>query len=181
MIKINLLPYRKERRLKQANTIILGWAGAAFLGVIIALGIDFYMSSVIEELQAAKAENEEQIKKLDAQLGELKKLDEMKAALQKRLDVVAQLSKNRDLPERILTELSNTIPSKIWFKSLDIKVDKMTLHGYSESNSDIADFMTSLGKSPLFQNVELGRSSDELVQGVSLKSFELNVGIKPSS
>lgn len=181
MININLLPYRPARRQKMVQLIIAGWAASAVLGVLISFGVDLFMTSIIEERQATKAQNTERIKQLDSQLGELKKLEEIKAALQKRIDVVAQLSKNRDLPERILTEFSHTIPGKIWLNHMEVKPDRIQFKGLSESNSDIAEFMINLGKSPYFTNVELGRSTDELIQGISLKSFEMSLSVKPPS
>lgn len=179
MININLLPYRDARRQRQVQKILAAWAGVGVFAALISLGVHTYMLSEVEDREAIKKENVARIATLDKQLGELKKLEELKAALQKRLDVVAQLNKNRDLPERLLMELSRAIPSKIWLISMEVRPDRVLFGGYSDSNAEIANFMINLGKSPYFSSVELGKSSDQKFEGVMLKSFEMTLGVKP--
>lgn len=177
MIRINLIPYRQERRLKLVQQIIIAWIIAGFLGVLIAFAINSYMEGLVEEQEAIKRQNAAEIAKLEGMLGELTHLNDLKKAVQKRLDVIATLRMEKDLSVHVLDEISNLILDQVWLQSINTTGNRLTLSGTASSNDEVARYMRSLEKSPYFANIELTRIAQKTEAGLSLKSFDIFASI----
>ena len=71
-------------------------------------------------------------------------------------------------------ESSDNKPVKrLWFTSFQAKGKNVNIHGIALDNKTIADFMSRLENSKLYQNVNLMAIRQQIVNKLSLKNFEI--------
>ncbi|MCW8870463.1 MAG: PilN domain-containing protein [Proteobacteria bacterium] len=165
MVKINLLPWREERRqqLTKEFYVMLGIsAGVALL--IFALAYYFYNQS-IEFQNKRNGFLTAEIKKLDDKIAEIKELESKKAGLIARQQVIEELQASRTQMVHLFDELVKTIPNGVFLEKIAQQGKVISLEGYSQSHSRVSDYMRKLEKSEWFSGVELEyiRTDDTLV------------------
>jgi len=155
MAKVNLLPWRAERRKHRQREfyILLGSAaiGALVLGVLISV----YYSGQISGQNERNAYLADQITKLDAQIKEIEQLDLKKDRLLRRKDVIEQLQANRAQMVHLFDELVRTIPEGVRLTSLKQNGEQLTLEGQSQSNARVSAYMRNLESSGWMTNPDL--------------------------
>jgi len=165
MVKINLLPWREERRqqLTKEFYAMLGIsAGVALL--IFALAYYFYNQS-IEFQNKRNGFLTAEIKKLDDKIAEIKELESKKAGVIARQQVIEELQASRTQMVHLFDELVKTIPNGVFLEKIAQQGKAISLEGYSQSHSRVSDYMRKLEKSEWFSGVELEyiRTDDTLV------------------
>jgi len=155
MAKINLLPWREERRQQQTKEfyILLG-VSAVFALLVFGLAFYYFDQSIKYQNQRNQYLTKE-ISKLDAQIAEIKKLEAQKANLIARQEVIAELQASRTQMVHLFDELVKSIPNGVFLEKITQKGSTMSLEGYSQSHSRVSDYMRRLESSLWFSNVEL--------------------------
>lgn len=144
MARINLLPWREERR-KVRQKEFMTMLGAAALGaVLLSFLIVNYFSRQIDGENARIAYVKDQIAKVDQQIKEIEELDKKKARLLARKQVIEQLQANRSQMVHLFDSLVRTIPDGVVLTSLKQDGDKLTLEGRSQSNARVSTYMRNL-------------------------------------
>jgi type IV pilus assembly protein PilN len=155
MAKVNLLPWRAERRKHRQREfyVLLGSAaiGALVLGVLISV----YYSGQINGQNERNTYLTEQITKLDAQIKEIEALDLKKDRLLRRKEVIEQLQANRAQMVHLFDELVRTIPEGVRLTSLKQNGEQLTLEGQSQSNARVSAYMRNLESSGWMTNPDL--------------------------
>ncbi|MBW2704986.1 MAG: PilN domain-containing protein [Deltaproteobacteria bacterium] len=156
MIRINLLPFRtnrkKENIRRQVSIFLLS---LAFM-LIILFYFNFSLSSKIGNLST-------KIKDAKSDLGKYDKINKEIAEIKKKLDnlkkkmaVMDTLEANRFAPIRLMDTMTQTIVSKrMWFTTLQSKDKQVHITGVALDNTTVADFMVRLENSGLFKEVNL--------------------------
>jgi type IV pilus assembly protein PilN len=144
MARINLLPWRVERR-KQRQKEFTAMLGAAALGaVLLSFLIVNYYSRQIEGENTRIGFIKDQIATVDQQIKEIEDLDKKKAKLLARKEVIEQLQANRSQMVHLFDSLVRTIPDGVALTSLKQDGDKLTLEGRSQSNARVSTYMRNL-------------------------------------
>ena len=91
MAKVNLLPWRSERRKVRQQEFYYLLGGAAVVALVLGLLAMFYYSGQIDGQNKRNAYLTDQITQLDAKIAEIKALDEKKDKLLRRKEVIEQL------------------------------------------------------------------------------------------
>jgi type IV pilus assembly protein PilN len=175
MIRINLLPHRelaRAARRRQFN-MLLGIAVAAGL-VTVVLG-----HTVIAARQSAQdARNaylEQEIVKLDSQIGEIKKIREQTQALLARKQVVETLQSNRTEVVHLFDQMIRLLPDGLYLKSFKQEGDVVTISGYTQSSARVSTLMRSLDDSPWFESAGLVEIKASTVNNLRANEFILTV------
>jgi type IV pilus assembly protein PilN len=175
MIKINLLPYRAQRK-KQHIVEHLIIAGLACLPVILGIIISFLVINFkISGLDNTIATTTQEIKRQQATVEKIKVFKEKKEALLKKMDIIKTLQKNKSGPVHILDQLAVNLPGKLWLLGIKQTGMNLNLEGYAFDNQSISRYMVNLEKSPYFKSVDLEKISTEEQKGTRapLKKFSL--------
>jgi type IV pilus assembly protein PilN len=144
MARINLLPWRVERR-KQRQKEFTAMLGAAALGaVVLSFLLVNYYSRQIDGENTRIAYVKDQIAQVDQQIKEIEALDQKKAKLLARKEVIEQLQANRSQMVHLFDSLVRTIPDGVVLTSLKQDGDKLTLEGRSQSNARVSTYMRNL-------------------------------------
>jgi len=144
MARINLLPWRAERRrLRQKEFGVM--LGASALGAaLLAFLIVGYHKAQIEGQNERNAYVKGQITQVDAKIKEIEELDKKKARLLARKQVIEQLQANRSQMVHLFDSLVRTIPDGVTLTSIRQTGDKLTLQGRSQSNARVSTYMRNL-------------------------------------
>lgn len=144
MAKINLLPWRAERRkLKQKEFgTMLG------LAAVIAAGLSFlivmYYNGQISGQENRNAYLTTEIATIDKQLVEIEGLDKKKADLLSRKQAIECLQGQRSLMVHLFDDLVRTIPDGVKLNGIEQQGNKLTLNGSSQSNARVSAYMRNL-------------------------------------
>jgi type IV pilus assembly protein PilN len=144
MARINLLPWRVERRKlrKKEFLTMLGISAAA--GVVLWFLINMYYNNQISGQNDRNAYLHDQITQVDTQITEIDELDKKKAKLLARKQVIEQLQANRSQMVHLFDSLVRTIPDGVILTSIKQEGDKLTLEGRSQSNARVSTYMRNL-------------------------------------
>jgi type IV pilus assembly protein PilN len=178
MIEINLLPHREAKRVAdlRENVAVL------VLGLVVIGGVGLFMNGQVEgEMERARQtvqQMESEIARYKPQEAKVEEFKAKKAQLEDKLDVIDGLDAARTGPVRVLEQLANHTPERLWLTSLSTDSGQIKLKGNSLDNGVVADFLRGLNSSSYFVNVDLvktGRGST--VGGVRLVQFEITADL----
>lgn len=155
MARINLLPWREERR-KQRQREFYGMLGfAALAGVILSGLLWFYYSQQISGQNDRNAFLETEIAKVKEQNKEIERLDKQKARLLARKEVIEELQGKRSQMVHLFDSLVRTIPDGVVLTALKQEGDILTLEGRTQSNARVSTYMRNLEGSGWMSSPEL--------------------------
>ncbi len=147
MIRLNLLPWREERRRERKRQFQRQLGLMSLLGLSVVLAVYVinasYISQQEERNQLLSSENA----KLDTRLREIQQLQQQIAALNARRSAVERLQNGRTYPVRLLDELANRVPQGVALRSLK-QTDKLALNGIAQSNARVSTFLRALHTDP---------------------------------
>jgi type IV pilus assembly protein PilN len=112
-------------------------------------------------------------------IAEAQKDREKQKTLQEILDVINTLRKQKSFASRVMDEVSVQKPEKLHLDSLKKEGAKLSIDGVALDDETVANFMTSLRNSKLFQNVDLVVSEQIEQSKVKLRKFTLSCEISP--
>jgi len=176
MIKINLIPYRAERRKEQIR-FQLTVAGMSFLPILIAIVISYLiihskLTGVEEDIKRTR----QAITKQKVSIQKIKKYKKAERALLKKLEIIEKLQKGKTGPVHIMEELAVNLPGALWLTSLEQKGMTMKIEGTSLGDQWISQYMINLQHSSYFKNVDLLKIKAR-PKNSKLKGFTLNCQI----
>ncbi|AKC86087.1 PilN domain-containing protein [Pseudoxanthomonas suwonensis] len=144
MARINLLPWRAERR-KQRQREFQGMLGlAALAGVLLSFLVWFYFDRQISGQHERNAFLQTEIAKVKLQNEEIKELDAKKDRLLARKKVIEELQANRSQMVHLFDSLVRTIPDGVTLNSIKQEGDVLTLQGNAQSNARVSAYMRNL-------------------------------------
>lgn len=144
MAKINLLPWRAERR-KLRQKEFYGMLGlAALAGVLVSFLVVSYYNGRIGSQTSRNQYLHDEIAKVDGQITEINELDKKKSRLLARKQVIEQLQANRSQMVHLFDSLVRTIPDGVTLSAIKQEGDILTLTGRSQSNARVSTYMRTL-------------------------------------
>lgn len=155
MAKINLLPWRAERRKQRQREFSVTLGISAIVGVLLSGLIWLHYSSEIEGQNQRNAFLQGEIGKVETQITEIDKLDKQKERLLARKRVIEELQANRSQMVHLFDSLVRTIPDGVMLTSLKQEGDILTLQGRSQSNARVSNYMRNLESSGWMTNPDL--------------------------
>ena len=171
MIRINLLPVREARRAANMRKQGVLAAGAAGAGVAISLILSMWMTARISHERTLITARETELKKLEEVQKEVKRFQTEQQEIEQKLATIEQIEAARTGPVKIMDELAQRIPQRVWLTSMKASGGTLELHGNSLDAEIVADFAAALEESPMLSNVDLRESNLEEVDGLKLAAF----------
>lgn len=176
MAKINLKPWRMERRAEKQRQFLGGLAVFALVGVIYVVAVDRIIAGAIDTQNRRNTFLQGEIAALDRKIQEIKQLQERRNQLIERMRVIQELQGNRPVIVYLFDELVRTIPDGVYYTKLDRKGELLSVQGKAESNNRISSLMRKLDASEWLDqpNLTSVKANDE-EEGVSANDFDLTV------
>ena len=175
MIRINLLPHRelaRAARRRQFNILL----GIAVVAGVVAVVIGHSLIAARQSTQEARnAFLEQEIARLDSQIGEIKKIREQTQALLERKQVVETLQSNRTEVVHLFDQMIRLLPEGLYLKSFKQEGRVITLTGYTQSSARVSTLMRNLESSPWFESAGLVEIKAVTVNNLRANEFVLTV------
>ena len=155
MARINLLPWRAERRKQRQKEFGVMLGLSAIAAVVLSFLIITFYNGQISGQNERNAFLTNQITQLDKQIVEIEELDRKKAKLLARKEVIEQLQANRSQMVHLFDSLVRTIPDGVVLTSIKQDDVILTLEGRAQSNARVSTYMRNLEGSGWMTNPEL--------------------------
>jgi type IV pilus assembly protein PilN len=176
MARINLLPWRVERRKQRQKEFVTMLGLAALGGVLASFLIVAFYGSRIDNQNGRNQYLRDEITKVDAQITEIEELDKKKGRLLARKEVIEQLQSNRSQMVHLFDSLVRTIPDGVTLTTIKQEGDVLTLGGRSQSNARVSTYLRNLEGSGWMTNPEL--NIIEAKAGNPGLPYEFNLKVK---
>ena len=155
MIKINLLPVRaaKKREFGRQQLVLF-----ALLLALAAIGNYFVydrFQSQLKGLDKQIASTRAEIAQLEKTIGEVKSIKEDKKALEDKLKILDSLKKGRTGPVKVLDELAQLVPPKVWILDFVEQSGGVTMVGQASTYEELSNFSKKLKASTHFTNITI--------------------------
>ena len=176
MARINLLPWRAERRKARQKEFVSMLGLAALGGVLASFLIATYYSGRISNQTGRNEYLRAEITKVDTQIKEIEELDKKKGKLLARKEVIEQLQANRSQMVHLFDSLVRTIPDGVTLTSIKQEGEILTLGGRSQSNARVSTYMRNLEGSGWMTSPDL--NVIEAKAGNAGLPYEFNLKVK---
>lgn len=155
MARINLLPWREERRKQRQKETGLMLGAAAIGALLLSFIIVSYYNGQIDGQNERNTFLQDQIAEVKKKNEEIKQLEEKKAKLLARKEVIEKLQANRSQMVHLFDSLVRTIPDGAVLTSIKQDNETLTLEGRAQSNARVSTYMRNLEGSGWMTNPDL--------------------------
>ena len=155
MARINLLPWRAERRKQRQKEAMTMLALTALGAVVLSFLIIAFYNAQIDGQNVRNGYLRDRIAEVDKQIKEIEVLDEKKSRLLARKEVIEELQANRSQMVHLFDSLVRTIPDGVVLTSIKQDAETLTLEGRAQSNARVSTYMRMLERSGWMTRPEL--------------------------
>jgi type IV pilus assembly protein PilN len=155
MAKINLLPWREERR-KSMQRHFNGMLGMSLIvGLLLgALVYLYYSGQVTGQIQRNDLLRQE-IAAVEVKIKEIEELDKRKESLLSRKKVIEELQGKRFEMVSLFSELAKTIADGAQITTIRQSGPDLTIQGRAQSNARVSSYMKNIMASPVINDPDL--------------------------
>lgn len=169
MPNINLLPWRDGLREQRKKEFLAVLVGVVVLSAGVVFMVDRYFRAEISTQQARNEYIRSEIRLLDARVEEINQLQEQKRQIRDRMNVIQDLQGSRPVIVRIFDELVKTLPSGVYFQTVERVNDNLNIVGVAENYGRLTDLMRQLDASPWFDEPDL-----QIISAADSEGFTAN-------
>ncbi len=182
MTEINLLPWRELKREQEKKQFTGYMAATLIISILFVLLGNYYVTGLIEQQTSINQRLQNEITDYKNKLKEIKNLRSLRKSLIARMNIVQNLQATRTLTVRLFDELINVLPDGVYVTRMERVKDKVTLFGYTESNSSISRLMRNIQSSQWIQLPQLTEiKKDKEARADSPNEFKLSFILKPKT
>lgn len=150
MARINLLPWREERREERRKRFLLILAGVLVGSAGAVLAANQAINGAIERQVARNNYINQQIVVVDERIKQISDLKARRQQLLERMRIIQDLQGNRPISGRIFDQLARTLPDGVYFTEVKSVGKTLSISGAAESNNRVSDLMRNLNASDWF-------------------------------
>jgi type IV pilus assembly protein PilN len=174
MIRINLLPFRAERKKENIRRQVSIFILSLTFVLLTLFYYNYSLSSDIKKLNEDIDATNADLKKYNELNKEIARIKKTLENLKKKMDVIETLEQNRHAPVRLLDTMTKMVVAKrMEFTRLEDKGQLVRIEGMAMDNKTVADFMVRLQGCGLFKSVNLKTLRRQEVQSNNLKYFQV--------
>jgi len=174
MIRINLLPVRAAQKQEQFRGQMVVLVLCVLLTAVGCTGFYMSMSIKIDDQKAAIAQKQDQLTRLRKAIGEVGRFKKLQEELRGKLEILNTLKANRIGPVRLMDELNQSLPPKLWLTSFKVNGSGVSINGVGINEETVAKFMRSLENSAFYQNIVLKVTEQTRQGGMKLQKFSIS-------
>lgn len=155
MARINLLPWREERRKYLQQQFLITVAVFIVITLCIWGGVHLANNARIQYQNVRIQFLQTHINNIEKKIEEIKALEKEKQKLKSRIGAIEQLQTNRPLIVLLFDELMNSLPDGVSIISIKQNNDVIAISGVAESNARVSSFMRKLEESEWLGSAKL--------------------------
>jgi type IV pilus assembly protein PilN len=144
MARINLLPWREERREARRKRFLLVLV-AVMLGTMGAVLVaNQAISGAIDRQVARNDYIGKQVAVVDERITQINNLKARRQQLVERMRIIQDLQGNRQISGRIFDQLARALPDGVYFTEVKMTAKTLSISGVAQSNNRVSDLMRNL-------------------------------------
>ena len=177
MARINLLPWRAERRKQRQKEFGIMLGATAIGALVLAMGINMYYGAQVDGQNERNAYLQQQIDEVDKNIAEIAELNKTKSRLLARKEVIEKLQASRSQMVHLFDSLVRTIPDGVVLTSIKQDDQQLTLEGRSQSNARVSTYLRNLENSGWMTDPQLSiieAKGDAQGTGIWTRSYRSN-------
>jgi type IV pilus assembly protein PilN len=178
MARINLLPWREERRKQRNRESQTLFVAAAFAAALVVLLIIWRFNAMIDGQNVRNEYLRTEITKVDAKIKEIEELERTRTNLLNRKKVIEDLQASRSMMVHLFDDLVRTIPDGVRLNTIKQAGNVLTLEGFAESNARVSEYMRNFEKSDWMGSPDLRIVEAKGPDKRSRYQFTLTVALK---
>lgn len=180
MAKINLLPWRAERRKLREREFYTMLGATAALAVLVLISAGYWMGLRIDNQEARNTYLEKQVTALDAQIKEIEGLDKVRTQLEQRKKIIEQLYADQSQTVHLFYEMAVTLPDALGLTTVKKTTEALKIEGVAQSMNTVSTYMKNIDKSGYLGQSDIDKIEDKGVNAKIPITFSLNVKLKKS-
>lgn len=147
MPRVNLLPWREERRRKLKRDFVLSLFGAGLAGGLVAYAGRFALGAATARQDARNAVLRTEIAALDRQTEAILGLEAEKERLLARMRIIDRLQRSRPEAVRLFDELVATLPDGVRLTAVTQSGLQIRISGVAQSSAGVSALMRNIAES----------------------------------
>ncbi|MDQ3774346.1 MAG: PilN domain-containing protein [Pseudomonadota bacterium] len=155
MARINLLPWREERRRERTRRFGTAMVVGVIMSAAVIVAVHLIYQDRIDGQNARNAYLEEQIAILDDKIKKIQGLERERQQLIDRMRAIETLQTSRPVVVRLFDEIVTALPDGVSITEISQSNTEWTFKGISESNARVSNFMRNIEASPVFKEPRL--------------------------
>ena len=155
MVKINLLPWREERRQQLTKEFFILLAIGGLIAALIVGSVWYVYDHNIKFQNKRNNRLTAELTRLDEEIKEIVSLEKVRDNLLARKKVIEELQANRTQMVHLFDELVKTIPNGVFLENIKQSGKTILLEGYAQSHSRVSSYMRQIEKSEWFKPPEV--------------------------
>jgi type IV pilus assembly protein PilN len=181
MARINLLPWREEKRKERQRHFMSSLLLTSILGVVLVFLAGFIFDQKISHQQARNQLIQKEIRELEVRIKRIDELERTRARLISRKQIIERLQASRSTTVELLDKLAKTIPVGVTLTTIRQQGNDLALVGTSQSNARVSAYLRQLGSNDLFLDPQLDfvRSSAKSASPAEPYEFSIKVKLRP--
>ena len=179
MTRINLLPWRQQRREGQQRRFMGFLAGVVIFAAVGVFAVHLYVQELVDQQNERNNFLRGEIAKLKKIESEIKEMQKTETSLLARLDTIKKLQSSRPDMVKALDSLVRLTPEDVYFTTINVRGKNLQLDGNARVNNVVSDFMREFEQSPLYAEPVLRVIENRTIaDNVPASVFQLNVSRK---
>ncbi len=156
MIRINLLPFRVERKKENIKRQLSLYLLSIIFLALLSFYINQSLSHKINRLESIKSAKRKELAKYEKINRKIRRIKKKIQEYQTKLEIIRNIAQYRLEPVKTLDEMVMAIPpDTLWLTTLRFDGRKLLITGNAKDNDTVALFMTRLKRMPRINTVEL--------------------------
>lgn len=181
MPRINLLPWREERRERRQKQFKNSVAGIVILAVLV---VGYWYHLVNKDIAYQRRRNDflqEQISRLDKRIDKISDLKKQRKRLKARMRIIERLQQSRPQIVHIFDQLVRTLPDGIYLTRVNQNGNSLHIEGIARSSARISTYMRNISESKWLADPSLRVIKAQKEDGHHRKAFTMNATITSPS
>jgi type IV pilus assembly protein PilN len=183
MARINLLPWREERRKERQRQFMSTLLATCVLGILLVFMAGSVYDQKINHQQFRNELVRKEIQNLEARIKRIDELERVRARLISRKQVIERLQASRSTTVELLDNLAKSIPVGVTLATVRQQGPTLVLAGSSQSNARVSAYLRELESNPLFLDPQLDyvRTATRPVTATEPYEFSIRANLRPPS
>ncbi|MFK5893215.1 MAG: PilN domain-containing protein [Pseudomonadota bacterium] len=155
MAKINLLPWREEKRKLREKNFYTGLVFSVSIAAALVFAASVQIDVMINYQKSRNNYLKAEIKHVEKSIAEIKNLQKKKKSLLERMKVIQKFQTNRSDSVRLLDEIAKVLPEGVHLTSYKQDNKKQNFKGVAQSNARVSAFMRNIARSEWLEKPDL--------------------------
>lgn len=177
MARINLLPWREEKRRERQRQFLMTLLMTAILGVLLVFLTAMIFDGKISHQQSRNEVVKKEIRLLEARIKRIDELERTRARLISRKRVIERLQASRSTTVELLDNLAKSIPVGVTLVTIRQQGTALVLVGTSQSNARVSAYLRELETNELFLKPELAFVRSVSNPAIAAEPYEFNIKV----